>query len=181
MNDEAKEKKIWTLGHSVHAAPDFISILVSFNIKTLADIRQYPGSKRFPQFNQDELQRLLQSRDIGYMHIKELGGRRKPVVNSPHTAWRNAAFRGYADHMETDEFRQGIERLQNAALEKRVVYICSEALWWQCHRALVSDYLKIRGWQVMHIMNVSKVEKHPYTSAARIVDGELRYDTPELF
>ncbi len=108
--------------------------------------------------------------------MMELGGRRKAKKDSVNTRWRHPAFRGYADYMQTEEFKKTIDLLEKIALEKRTAYMCSEAVWWRCHRSMVSDYLKIKGWQVMHIMSATKAEEHPFTSAAEIINGELRYD-----
>jgi uncharacterized protein (DUF488 family) len=172
---------IWTIGHSTHSIEDFLKMLHSFKIQTLVDIRNYPGSKRYPHFNKEALQASLPVHGIQYLHLKELGGRRKPVQNSVNTAWRNEAFRGYADYMQTIEFKNAINTLRNIAQKQFTAYMCSEAVWWSCHRALVSDYLKIEGWTVMHIMNVGKATEHPFTKPAIVVDGQLRYDEPHLF
>ena len=104
-----------------------------------------------------------------------LGGRRKPLPDSMNTSWRNSSFRGYADHMQSDEFKYGINEVQQIAEKKRVVYMCSEAMWWKCHRSLVSDYLKVKGWNVQHIRDVNKSSEHPYTSPAKPVQGDLFY------
>jgi uncharacterized protein (DUF488 family) len=104
-----------------------------------------------------------------------LGGRRKPDADSKNSAWRHPSFRGYADYMETKEFKDQIVHLENIAQADRAAYMCSEAPWWKCHRALVSDYLKVKGWTVLHIMTLSKVTEHPFTSVARPVQGELFY------
>jgi len=178
---EEKEKIIWTIGHSIHPPDEFVSLLTSFQISLVADIRNYPGSKRFPHFNKEALQIYLPQNNIRYMHLKELGGRKSPVPGSVNTRWRNAAFRGYADYMDTAAFKKAMIELENMASKENTAYMCSEAVWWSCHRSLVSDYLKIRHWKVMHIMSKGKATEHPYTSAARIVNGELRYDEPELF
>jgi uncharacterized protein (DUF488 family) len=172
---------IWTIGHSTRSLQDFLAILHPFKIDVLVDIRNYPGSKRYPQFNKEALEVSLPSNRIKYIHLKELGGRRKPLANSINTAWRNEAFRGYADYMQTLEFEEAIKKLESMAREQSTAYMCSEAVWWSCHRALVSDILKSRGWIVMHIMNVDKATEHPYTKPARVVDGILRYDEPDLF
>ena len=121
------------------------------------------------------MQQTLPAAGIQYVHLKELGGRRKPAKDSKNTAWRNEAFRGYADYMETTEFKTAADELMNYAGKTRLAYMCSEAVWWRCHRSLVSDYLKIRGWKVMHIMGVDKAEEHPYTGAAKIIDNQLNY------
>jgi uncharacterized protein (DUF488 family) len=178
-----KEKNIWTIGHSTRTLEEFIKMLKSFEIDLLADIRSFPGSKRFPHFNKETLEKSLATNHIQYIHLKELGGRRKTLPDSKNTNWRNSAFRGYADYMETAAFKKAIEELESIALKKRVVYMCSEAVWWSCHRSLVSDYLKVKGWKVMHIMGVEKIQEHPFTSAAFIVNGELSYKTktPTLF
>lgn len=178
---EEKQKIIWTIGHSTHPLNEFISILVSFRITLVADIRNYPGSKRFPHFNKEALQISLPLNNMKYIHLKELGGRRRPITGSINTRWRNIAFRGYADYMDTNAFKKEIIELEKMALEETTAYMCSEAVWWSCHRSLVSDYLKIRNWKVMHIMSKGKATGHPYTTAARIVNGELRYDEPQLF
>ena len=95
----------------------------------------------------------------------ELGGRRKPLPDSKNTIWRNEAFRGYADYMETEAFNQGIIKLTETGSQKRTAYMCSEAVWWRCHRALISDHLKAHGWRVIHIMKTNKASEHPFTSA----------------
>ncbi len=115
--------------------------------------------------------------DVKYCHIVELGGRRKPKPDSKNTGWRLDSFRGYADYMETEAFQFGIKKLEDIALRERAAYMCSEAVWWSCHRALVSDYLKVRGWTVMHIMGNQKVQEHPYTSPAKNISGILSYET----
>ena len=174
-------RTIWTIGHSTHPFDEFIEMLNSFNIELLADIRNFPGSRGYPQYNKESLEFELPNRGIGYIHLKELGGRRKPAPDSKNTRWRHEAFRGYADYMETTEFKNAIDKLCHLALSKPTAFMCSEAVWWSCHRSLVSDYLKVRGWTVIHIMGVNKASEHPYTSAAIVVNGELHYDEPELF
>ena len=172
---------IWTIGHSTRDIDIFISLLEENGIKLLADVRSLPGSKRYPQFNKEALAESLNAHGIRYEHFPELGGRRKPKPDSRNTAWRNASFRGYADHMETEEFHKGIERLLALAREAGPTAImCAEAVWWRCHRSLISDYLKSRGIEVLHILDANKTEPHPFTSAARIVDGKLRYKRESL-
>ncbi len=169
-------KQIWTIGHSTRPIDDFIAALRANEIKLVADVRLLPGSKRYPQFNKAALNDSLGKAGIRYEHFPKLGGRRKPKPDSRNRAWRNEAFRGYADHMETSEFQNGIERLLSLAGEDcRVALMCAEAVWWHCHRALVSDYLKARGVNVIHIVDGKKTQTHPFTSAARIVNEELSY------
>jgi uncharacterized protein (DUF488 family) len=141
----------------------------------LVDVRTYPGSRRYPQFNKGELAESLNKIQIEYKHELRLGGRRKPRPDSHNSAWRNEQFRGYADHMETEEFKRGVEELLEVAKEKRVVIMCAEAVWWRCHRSLIADYLKAEGHEVIHILDEKKVEEHPFTSAARVIDGRLSY------
>jgi uncharacterized protein (DUF488 family) len=115
---------------------------------------------------------------IGYLALPTLGGRRRTHPGSVHTAWRNPSFRGYADYMDTDHFRQGIEAVEALAATERIALMCSEVLWWRCHRALIADYLKSRGYSVIHLLSSTNHEPHPYTSAARIINGTLSYTTP---
>jgi uncharacterized protein (DUF488 family) len=170
--------RIWTIGHSTRSIEDFISLLKKNGIELLADVRSLPGSKRYPQFNKETLAESLNAHGIRYEHFPELGGRRKPNADSPNTAWRNASFRGYADYMETEEFHKGVERL--LGLARSTAIMCAEAVWWRCHRSLISDYLKADDVEVMHILDANKIEPHPFTSAARIVNGELSYRAESL-
>jgi uncharacterized protein (DUF488 family) len=168
--------RIWTIGHSTRKIDVFISLLQENGIKLLVDVRSWPGSKRYPQFNKEALAESLNARGIRYEHLPELGGKRKPKDDSRNRAWRNASFRGYADHMETEEFDKGVERLLRLAREVGPTAImCAEAIWWRCHRSLISDYLKARRIEVTHILDTNKAEPHPFTSAARIIDGTLSY------
>jgi len=171
-----ENKTIWTIGHSTHSFEEFGLMLQAFNIELVADVRTYPGSRKFPQFNKEALEIALPQTGIQYVHLKDLGGRRKADPDSKNTAWRHAAFRGYADYMETSAFKEGIKALIKSALNQRTAYMCSEAVWWRCHRSLISDYLKVQGWKVMHIMSINKAEEHPYTTPARIVNGKLTYE-----
>jgi uncharacterized protein (DUF488 family) len=175
------QQTIWTIGHSTHSLEEFIAMLQSFQIELIADIRNFPGSKRYPHFNKEALAASLLQNEIEYVHFKELGGRRTPLKDSHNTAWRLPAFRGYADYMETEAFKHAVTALESLASKKRTAYMCSEAVWWRCHRSLVSDYFKHKGWTVIHIMAIGKGEEHPYTSPARIVDGNLVYRETGLF
>ena len=168
--------RIWTIGHSTRSTDTFISLLKANEIKLLADVRSLPGSKRYPQFNKEKLSDSLGKAGMRYEHFPELGGRRKAKPDSKNRAWRNESFRGYADYMETEEFDNGVKRLLDIAAEAGPAAImCAEAVWWRCHRSLISDYLKVRGIEVMHILDANKTQPHPYTSAARIVNGKLNY------
>jgi uncharacterized protein (DUF488 family) len=171
----SKEKIIWTIGHSTRSMTEFIDILQSFDIQAVVDVRSYPGSRKYPQFNKDNLKKILPENQLIYLQIPQLGGRRKPRIDSRNTMWRHDAFRGYADYMETRDFHEGIELLISEALTHRTSIMCAEAVWWRCHRSLISDYLKSTGWKVMHITGKSKQQEHPYSPAARIVNGKLSY------
>src|SRR6266513_2633031 len=168
--------KLWTIGHSTRNIDQFTALLKDNGIKLVVDVRSLPGSKRYPQFNKESLADSLGEAGIRYEHFPELGGRRKPKKDSQNTVWRNASFRGYADYMETEEFREGIERLLDFANKVGPTAImCAEAVWWRCHRSLISDYLKVSGIEVIHILDAKKTELHPFTSAACIVGGTLSY------
>ena len=166
---------IWTIGHSTHPQEEFLSWLNSHDIIALADIRRYPGSRKFPHFKKENLEIYVPENGISYYHFEDLGGRRKAHPDSLNKIWRHPSFRGYADYMETEEFKAAIKDLKDIATEKRTAIMCSEAVWWSCHRAMVSDYLKVQDWEVLHIMGEGKVSEHPYTSPAKNVDGKLVY------
>jgi uncharacterized protein (DUF488 family) len=172
--------RIWTIGHSTRTTDEFVSLLQANHIKLLVDVRSLPGSKRYPQFNKETLANSLGKVGIRYEHFSELGGRRKATPNSKNNAWRNESFRGYADYMDTEVFDKGVKRLlDHAADAGPTAIMCAEAVWWRCHRSLISDYLKARGIEVMHIFEANKTEPHPYTSAAHIVNGKLSYAAEE--
>ena len=173
------KKIIYTIGHSTRSLEEFISMLTSFNINLVADIRSYPCSRRYPHFNKEALEVSLPEHGINYIHFKDLGGRRKPAKDSKNVAWKNDAFRGYADYMETETFKAAIAELEQIAIKQPAAYMCSEAVWWRCHRSLVSDYLKWKGWTVLHIMTENKSEEHPYTSPAKIINDKLNYSTDQ--
>lgn len=171
--------EIWTIGHSTRTLPEFLEMLKSFNIEVLVDVRHFPGSRKFPHFNRDTLAEALSGAGIRYEHIISLGGRRKAHPDSHNMAWRHPAFRGYADYMETPEFSEGMDRLRVMATNNRTAFMCSEAVWWRCHRSLIADLLKSEGWTVSHIISETKATEHPFTSPARIVNGKLTYQSEE--
>ncbi|HEX5961072.1 MAG TPA: DUF488 domain-containing protein [Rhodanobacteraceae bacterium] len=166
---------LWTIGHSTRSLGEFLALLQENGIEALADVRHFPGSRKYPHFNVEPLRRALGEAGMAYAPFTELGGRRKLRPDSPNTAWRHPAFRGYADYMETAAFHEGIERLKRLATTQRTAIMCAEAVWWRCHRGLVSDVFKLHGTRVLHITGPGTPHEHPYTSAARIVDGRLDY------
>lgn len=143
MNETQQNKTIWTIGHSTRTLDEFIAMLKSFKVELVVDIRSFPGSRRYPHFNKAALEISLPENNIKYINLKELGGRRKSRPDSINTGWRHAAFRGYADYMETDAFKEGIKELEKIALKKRTAYMCSEAVWWRCYQPVSRDKFEI--------------------------------------
>lgn len=167
--------RIWTIGHSTRSLEQFLELLQAHDIEVVADVRRFPGSRRWPHFAGEPLAEALAGRGLGYVWFPELGGRRQPRPDSANTAWRSASFRGYADYMETVPFAEGLERLANLACGFRSAVMCAEALWWRCHRGLIADALRWAGFEVSHIQGTAAVIPHPYTSAAQLESGRLSY------
>lgn len=170
---------IFTIGHSTRSAAELIALLREAGVDTLVDIRSVPRSRTNPQFNSDVLPQTVAAAGIGYVHNRALGGlrhRRKDAPPSQHTLWRNAAFRNYADYAETPEFRAGLEGLSRLAQDHCCAIMCAEAVWWQCHRRIVTDYLLSRGVAVRHIMGPGKIDPAALTPGAQPrADGSLIY------
>jgi uncharacterized protein (DUF488 family) len=166
---------IWTLGHSTRPLDEFLALLVQYRIEAVADVRRFPGSRRYSQYAEAALSATLAARGVAYRWLPALGGRRRPLRDSANVAWRNASFRGYADHIATAEFSQGLDELLELAGRLRTTLMCAEAVWWRCHRALIADVLCVRGIEVVHILDAKNTVAHPYTSPARIVQGRLSY------
>jgi uncharacterized protein (DUF488 family) len=167
---------VFDLGHSTRSRAELIELLRSFEIATLADIRTVPRSRHNPQFNEDELARALPRAGIAYVHVPKLGGLRRGLGDaSPNRAWRNASFRGYADHMQTDEFAEGLEEVRERARAGPIALLCAEAVPWRCHRSLVADALFARGVVVGHIMGVGRADAHRPTAFARIRGKKVTY------
>ena len=161
---------VYTIGHSTRPADEFIRILRAFGIELLADIRTVPRSRKNPQYDQESLSGLLANHNIGYVHIKTLGGLRRVKKDSVNGAWENASFRGYADYMQTDEFARAVEELVGLATERTTAIMCAEAVPWRCHRSLVGDALLVRGVEVLDIMSEKSAKPHKLTPWGR-VDG----------
>lgn len=175
---------LWTIGHSTRAWDVFVGMLHDAGIRALVDVRRHAGSRRYPQFSGATMGGALEAAGIGYVPMPDLGGRRQVRKDSHNTAWRNTSFRGYADYMETDGYRDARDALATLARDTPTAVMCAEAMWWQCHRGLISDDFKAEGWRVLHLMQPGRTEEHPWTGAARIVDGRLSYQepaTPSLF
>lgn len=173
---------LYTIGHSTRSIQELIAALVAHEIRTLVDIRSYPGSRRLPQFNRENLERELPAGGIQYLWEPRLGGRRgKLRDDSPHIALRSESFRNYADHTLTAEFRDAVgEVLVRAELERTAV-MCAEKMYFQCHRMIVSDYVVAHGGTVLHIVDERLVKEHSLTREAQVIDGELIYSGGQLF
>jgi len=167
--------QILTIGHSTRPLDELVALLHENRVEQLADVRRYPASRRHPQFNREALEASLPAAGIGYTWMPELGGRRAPRKDSRNDAWRNAGFRGYADYMETEPFRLAVACLLESAAVRSTAIMCAEQAWQQCHRGLISDFVKARGVEVIHILGHARTEAHPWTAAAHLVDGELSY------
>ncbi|MBC7834751.1 MAG: DUF488 domain-containing protein, partial [Phycisphaerales bacterium] len=166
---------LWTIGHSTHSLEEFIALLAAHRIEAIADVRRYPGSRRWPQFHSSALKTELETRGLEYVWLPQLGGRRVPKADSLNTAWRSASFRGYADHMETEVFAEGLQELLSLACGMRTAVMCAEAVWWRCHRQLIADVVQWLGFRVQHIMSTTTLVNHPYTSPAQVGDRLTYY------
>lgn len=166
---------VFTLGFSTRSWEDTVAILHAYSIRQLIDIRTLPGSRRTPQFNLEHLRDELPKAGVEYVHMKDLGGLRKPRKDSFNTGWRNEGFRGYADYMQTEQFESALERLMDRIRQKTTVYVCTEAVFWRCHRQLVSDALLVRGFHIGHLFSTTKVEEHQLTEFARVSGSKITY------
>lgn len=171
-------RTLWTVGHSTHPWEAFTGMLQAAGIEAVVDVRRLAGSRRHPQFDSDAMAEALPRAGMRYVPMRDLGGRRRPLPDTRNTAWRHPAFRGYADYMETRAYREARRRLAELAGAARTTVMCAEAVWWQCHRSLISDDFKADGWTVLHLQAGGRASEHPYTGAARIIDGRLDYSLP---
>jgi uncharacterized protein (DUF488 family) len=165
--------RIYTIGHSTRSLDELVGLLREHGVQRAADIRRYPGSRRYPHFSRESLEKTLPEHGIAYLHVVELGGRRQPRPDSPNTAWRNAQFRGYADHMHTSEFSDALDHL--LASDVPTAIMCAEAVPWRCHRNLVADELIRRGHEVIHILGPGASQRHVINPMARVIDDHLAY------
>lgn len=172
------ELRLYTIGHSTRSLTELVELLKEFEVGALADIRRWPGSRRFPHFNRESLSVHLPQVAIEYLWLgEELGGylRRGLGENSPNKAWRSPGFRNYADHTLTQAFSDGVGKLLRMATAERVAYMCAEKLPWRCHRRIVSDYLTAKGHEIIHIIDAGRSVEHRLPSFARIEGGRLTY------
>lgn len=166
---------VHTFGHGTLAEEEFASTLGEAGVGTVVDVRSFPGSRHNPQFGREEMQRWLPQHEMAYRWMRDLGGRRKPVPDSRHIALRHQSFRAYADHMETDAFLAGVDEL--LALDDGPAVMCSESVWWRCHRRLLADHLVlVRDVDVVHLMHDGRLTPHKPTEGVRLADGQVVYD-----
>jgi uncharacterized protein (DUF488 family) len=166
---------IFTIGHSTRPLEEFLSLLEAREIDLLADVRTIPKSRHNPQFNGEALAAGLKDHDIQYVHMKGLGGLRRPRKDSANTAWENASFRGFADYMETEEFEKSLIELIETAKKQRTALMCAEAVPWRCHRSLIADALAVRRITVVHIMSKTSLKEHAMTPLAVATGERITY------
>lgn len=175
---------VFTIGHSTRGIDEFIGLLHQVGIGAVADVRRFPRSRRHPQFNDRDLAHSLDRAGIAYRHFPDLGGRREKRQGgpSPHTLWREEGFRNYADYAETPDFARAFAELRAFAQEQPTAVMCAEALWWQCHRRIIADYLLAAGEKVEHILAAGKIEPAALTAGSRLLPGGgVLYAAPDLF
>ncbi len=182
MKKKAPEspQTIYTVGHSTHDLDEFIRLLHAHGVTKIADVRTIPRSRHNPQFNQDTLPDALQAAGIGYVHLPGLGGLRHTHADSPNLAWHNASFRGFADHMQTDEFAENLKQLVKLGKRQPLALMCAEAVPWRCHRSLIADALIVRGIPAEHITSATHRQPHTLTPWARVKDGHITYPAEAL-
>jgi len=171
--------RIWTVGHSNRSLDEFLAILRSPEIDRLIDVRTVPKSRHNPQFGIDTLPGELASQRVEYAHMPSLGGLRHPRPDSLNLGWRNESFRGFADHMQTEEFERALAKLVAAAVPTPTAIMCAEALPWRCHRSLIADALVVRGIEVLHIMSLATANPHELNPMAVVDETRLTYPGPE--
>ncbi len=175
MRANNEELIVFTIGHSTRSLDELVELLKTHDIQEVVDIRTLPGSKHNPQFNKEELAAFLKKNRIDYVHMKSLGGLRKPSKDSVNTGWKASSFRGFADYMQTKKFLSAINTLIEIAKNKRIALMCAEAVPWRCHRNLIADALLVRNVVVKHIISGSEVKEHKMTSFARVDATSITY------
>ena len=168
--------RVWTVGHSNRSAEDFVGILRAHGIQRVLDVRRFPASRKWPHFNAAALAADLPAAEIDYAGLPDLGGRRKPRLDSPHTAWRVDAFRGYADFMDSPEFASEFGRAAALAQEKPSALMCAEALPWRCHRSMLADAFVARDWEALDILSINEARPHRLPDFARLEGTRIVYD-----
>jgi uncharacterized protein (DUF488 family) len=177
----SRPSRIRTLGHGTLSAEDFVALARQVPLDAVVDVRRYPGSRRHPQFASEAMAAWLPEHEVGYAWMSSLGGRRRPVPDSPNTGLRNEQFRAYADHMDSDEFRTGVDELLAFAASRDVAVMCAESLWWRCHRRLLADHLVlIDGIPVDHVFHDGRVVEHVPTAEAEPAGDHVVYPPQQL-
>lgn len=167
--------RVMTIGHSTRPLDEFLELLAIHGVTGVADVRTIPKSRRHPHFAREALEATLGARGLAYAHFPDLGGLRKPRADSVNGGWRHPGFRAYADHMQTDGFREALHALLAFASERLTAVMCAEAKWWQCHRQLIADALTARGVEVRHILSRGEPPIHELTPFARLDGTRLTY------
>ncbi len=167
--------RLWTVGHSTRSLEALVEVLASARITLLGDVRTVPRSRRHPHFNRETLPEALAARGIAYRHEPGLGGFRRPRPDSIYTAWKNEGFRGFADYMETEEFRRHLASVMEEAKRERLALMCAESVPWRCHRSLIADALFARGVEVVHLLGPGRESLHRLTPFGRIEGDRVIY------
>lgn len=166
---------IFTIGHSTKPQQELIDLLKHYGVQLLVDVRTIPRSRYNPQFNREELEKAVPAAGLGYLHYPALGGLRRPHKDSPNEGWKNSGFRGFADYMMTSEFENALEQLIEMSTRKQLSVMCAEAVYWRCHRMLLSDALTVRAIEVRHILNATRAEPHKLTKFAKVERTKILY------
>jgi uncharacterized protein (DUF488 family) len=175
---DPSQPPVFTIGHSTRSIPEFVALLRVGGVREVVDIRTIPRSRTNPQYNLDRLPEELAAFQVGHRYLAALGGLRKKtpgVAPEVNALWRNQSFHNYADYALTAPFRAGLVELLGLAAERRCAIMCSEAVWWRCHRRIVADYLLVEGREVLHLMGPGKAEPARLTPGAVPADGALTY------
>ena len=166
---------MWTVGHSTRSLPELTTLVRAHGVTLIADVRRFPRSRRHPHFNVETLPAALAGAGLGYVHLPGLGGLRREQPDSVNRGWRNPAFRGYADYMQTPEFAHELDRLQSLGGAGRVAVMCAEAVWWRCHRSLIADALVVRGVRAEEIIGPTRTQAHGLTAFAKVEGQAITY------
>lgn len=179
-HEASDERRVLTVGHGTLEAAEFAELVREADIELVVDIRSYPGSRRVPHFGREAMAQWLPEAGVGYRWARDLGGRRKSAKSSRHVAWNHPSFRSYADYMETDAFHAALGALVEQCESVRLAVMCSESVWWRCHRRMVADHLElVEGVPVEHLFHDGRLQSHPPMTAARVEGNDLVYDLVE--
>jgi len=172
------QRTLFTVGHSTRRWVEFVTLLKAWEIDEVVDVRKVPASRAFPWFNEQRMERALPKSAIAYVHLAALGGFRRPATDSANSGWQNARFRAYADYMQTEEFENGLRELNERRKDRRVCVMCSEAVWWRCHRRMIADAEVARDIPVKHVMSATLATRHELTKFAVVTKAGKRGVAP---